>query len=105
MEELSSGELLLKEIMQGLIISKDWANVKKKVADHLFVYSTAGFKAATKVPKIDAISHSLRYQLVLEVVGPDMRELWGEAHEQAYKPELLREPYLTTGMYGVQMQR
>ena len=101
MEELTSGEQLLKEIMQGLIITKDWTNLKKKVADYLFAYTTTGSKAITKVPIIDALSHPLRYQLVLEVVGPDMREIWGEAHEQAYKPELLREPYLTAGMNGM----
>jgi len=95
MEELSSGELFLKEIMQGLIITKDWASVRKKIADQLIVYTTAGYNALTKVPEIDAISPSLRYQLFLEAAGPDMRELWGAAHEEAYKPELLREPYLT----------
>ena len=103
MEELSSGELLLKEIMQGLIIGNDWANMKRKVADQLWVYTTTSYKAVTKVPEIDALGPSLRYQLLLEVVGPDMRELWGEEHELAYRPELLREPYVTQGMYGAQM--
>ena len=89
----NGGELLLKEILQGLLLSKDWYQVKKFTSEMLYELQKPGLK--TGVPKLDNLTQNLRFLLYLDLVGPEIRELWGEEAENAYKPELLREPYLT----------
>jgi hypothetical protein len=89
----NGGELLLKEMIRGLLVSKDWYRVKKLMAQLLYELQKPSTK--TGIPKLDNLQHSVRYLLYLDIVGPEIRELWGPEAEEAYKPELLREPYLT----------
>ncbi len=91
MDPLSSGELLLKELLKGMIINEDWLEVKKKISERLLPFTQ---RARTDISEIDNLTKDLRYQLFLEVAGPELRELWGSDAEASFKPELLREPYL-----------
>ena len=89
-DALNGGECLLKECIQGLLLQVGWCEIKKHIASNLLEFS----KKTTGNDVFDLLGVEIKNQLLLESLGPEMRELWGTEIEIEYKPELLREPYL-----------
>ena len=86
---LNGGEHLLKEFVCGLMLFKGWEIVKRGVSAKMKDYMP------DKHPLIDNLDMDTKFLLFLEVIGPEFRNLWGGQALERYKPELLREPYIT----------
>lgn len=85
---LNGGEELLKEFVSGMMLFKGWSTLKKSVSDKLSEFMPEEHR------DIAGLSMEMKFLLLLEVLGPEFRELWGEAAADNYNPQLFREPYL-----------
>ena len=55
----NGGELLLREVIEGLLLSKDWYRVKKMMSELL--YELRNPEAKTGFPRLDNLPQNLRY--------------------------------------------
>lgn len=86
---LDGGEEFLKEFVSGLMLFKGWEIMKKGVCQKMQEYMPE------EHPLIEPLDIDTKFLLFLEVIGPEFRDLWGGPALEKYKPELLREPYIS----------
>jgi len=89
---LDEGEVLLRGAFQAFLLTPAWRLVKEKVALDLNTWRPTEELASPRDSPRKGNESTVREQLMLDLVGEEMRNMWGKQEE--YKPELLREPYL-----------
>jgi hypothetical protein len=85
---LDGGEKLLREFVSGMMLFKGWEKMKKSVSSKLMEFMPE------EHPEIRRLDMQTKLLMLLEVLGPEFRALWGDIAMENYKPELLREPYM-----------
>ncbi len=86
---LNAGEDILREFVRGILLFKGWHSLKEALADEIQEFEPQEHKA------IKACDPQLRFQLLLDVLGPEIREYWGEQIVEMYDPKQLRPPYIS----------
>lgn len=81
----SESDELLRGILQSLFLAPRWSRVKASIAGQLRSFQPEEMRTKN-------LDKQLAQQLVLDIVGSEVRQLWGQQDD--YDNSLLREPYL-----------
>ena len=74
----------LRGVVQSLLLSDGWVNVRDNLGNSLKQFKPEECRKGLPPP--------LAQQLILDIIGGELRELWGLENE--YDVSVLREPYL-----------